>query len=124
MTSVPASWWMDAAGNAYVVGVTQSPNFPTTSGAFDRTGAAGNNLDVFVTKINSTGTALVYSTFVGGTNFDWGRGIAIDAATTCTLQGRQILEFPDHGRSLRPDIHREIQSGRNSSPLFDVPGRK
>ena len=33
-----------------------------------------NNLDVFVSKLNPTGTALVYSTFIGGTNFDWGRG--------------------------------------------------
>ena len=65
---------VDAAGNAYVTGFTQSPNFPTTAGAFDRTGAASNNLDVFVTKLNPTGTALVYSTFIGGTNFDWGRG--------------------------------------------------
>ena len=48
----------DAAGNAYVTGFTQSPNFPTTAGAYDRSGAASNNLDVFVSKLNPAGTAL------------------------------------------------------------------
>ena len=89
---------VDAAGNAYVVGVTQSPNFPTTAGAFDRTGSASNNLDVFVAKINPTGTALVYSTFVGGTNFEWGRGIAIDAANNVYVTGQtKSSNFPTTG---------------------------
>ena len=89
---------MDAAGNAYVVGSTQSPDFPTTAGAFDRTGAASNNLDVFVAKINPAGTALVYSTFVGGTNFEWGRGIAIDAANNVYVTGQtQSSNFPTTG---------------------------
>ncbi len=48
---------VDSAGNAYVTGLTQSPNFPTTAGAFDRTGAASNFLDAFVTKLNANGTA-------------------------------------------------------------------
>ena len=95
---------VDAAGNAYVTGFTQSPDFPTTAGAFDRTGAAGNNLDAFVTKLNPTGTALVYSTFLGGTNFEWGRGIA-DRRGGQRLRGRpdEVLELPDDGRRLRPD---------------------
>lgn len=89
---------VDAAGNAYVVGVTQSPNFPTTAGAFDRTGAATNNLDVFVTKINAAGTALVYSTFVGGTNFEWGRGIALDASNNVYVTGQtKSSNFPTTG---------------------------
>ena len=89
---------VDASGNAYVVGVTQSPNFPTTAGAFDRTGAASNNLDVFVTKLNPAGTALVYSTFVGGTNSEWGRGIAIDAANNVYVTGQTMSSnFPTTG---------------------------
>src|SRR5262249_3490399 len=67
---------VDGAGNAYIVGTTQSPDFPATPGAFDRTGAVNNFLDVFVAKLNPTGTALVYATFIGGSNFDWGRAIA------------------------------------------------
>ena len=89
---------VDASEIAYVVGVTQSPNFPTTAGAFDRTGAASNNLDVFVTKINPTGTALIYSTFVGGTNSEWGRGIAIDAANNVYVTGQTMSSnFPTTG---------------------------
>jgi Beta-propeller repeat len=71
---------VNAAGNAYVAGTTQSPDFPTPTGAFDRTGAPQNFADVFVTKLNPAGTALVYSTFVGGSDMEFGRRIAIDAA--------------------------------------------
>jgi len=86
---------VDASGNAYITGVTQSPDFPTTTGAFDRTGAASNNLDVFVTKLNSTGTALVYSTFIGGSNFDWGRGLVIDSAGNAYVAGQtKSSDFP------------------------------
>lgn len=85
----------DAAGNVYIVGTTQSPDFPVTPGAFKRTGAAGNFSDVFVTKLNPTGTALVYSTFIGGSNFDWGRAIAIDAAGSAYVTGQtKSTNFP------------------------------
>ncbi len=90
-----ASVAVDATGNSYVTGFTQSPNFPTTSGAFDRTGAASNNLDVFVSKLNPAGTALVYSTFIGGTNFDWGRGITVDSAGNAYVTGQTMSSnFP------------------------------
>ena len=86
---------VDAAGNSYVVGWTQSPDYPTTPGAFDRTGAAGNFGDVFVAKLNPTGTALVYSTFIGGSNFDWGRAIAIDTAGNAYIAGQtKSSNFP------------------------------
>ena len=86
---------VDAAGNAYVVGTTQSPDFPTRPGAFRRTGATSNFSDVFVSKVNPTGTALVYSTFIGGSNFDFGRGIAIDAAGNAYLTGQtKSSNFP------------------------------
>src|SRR6266850_5807262 len=86
---------VDAAGNAYIVGMTQSPNFPTTAGAFRRTGAASNFGDVFVSKVNPTGTALVYSTVIGGSNFDWGRAIAIDAAGNAYVTGQtKSSNFP------------------------------
>jgi hypothetical protein len=91
---------VDAAGNAYVVGTTQSPDFPTRPGAFRRTGAASNFSDVFVSKVNPTGTALVYSTFIGGSNFDFGRGIAIDAAGNAYLTGQtKSANFPTTGNA-------------------------
>ena len=77
------------------MGTTQSPDFPTTAGAFKRTGATSNSLEVFVTKLNPTGTALVYSTFIGGSNFDWGRAIAIDAAGNAYVTGQtKSSDFP------------------------------
>jgi hypothetical protein len=86
---------VDGAGNTYVTGFTQSPTFPTTTGAFDRTGAPGNNLDAFVAKLNPTATALVYSTFLGGSNFEWGRGLAIDAAGNAYVAGQtKSSNFP------------------------------
>jgi hypothetical protein len=69
---------IDAAGNAYVTGDTESVDFPATPGAF-RTATTGAG-DVFVSKLNPAGTALVYSTFFGGSALDAGNGIAVDAA--------------------------------------------
>ena len=89
---------VDASGNAYIVGMTQSPNFPTTAGAFRRTGAASNFGDVFVTKLNATGTALVYSTFIGGNDFEWGRGIAVDTSGNAYVTGQtKSSSFPTTG---------------------------
>jgi hypothetical protein len=62
-------------GRAYVTGDTRSADFPTTPGAFDTTLHGPD--DAFVTKFNATGSALVYSTFLGGTNLDIGEGIAV-----------------------------------------------
>lgn len=66
----------DASGNLYVGGMTQSTNFPTTAGAF-RTVAAGA-WDVFVTKLNPTGTAVLFSTYLGGSSEEDTRGLAVD----------------------------------------------
>src|SRR4030095_14805443 len=69
---------VDTSGSAYVTGRTGSPNFPTTVGSFDTT--LNGNFDVFVTKLNPSGSALVYSTLVGGINFEQGNRIAIDTS--------------------------------------------
>ncbi len=55
---------VDTSGNVYLTGDTSSSDFPTTPGAYQRT--FGGGIDVFVTKLNSTGSALVYSTYIGG----------------------------------------------------------
>ena len=60
---------VDGMGNAYVTGDTSSPHYPTTRGAFDRT--FNGNFDAFVTKLNDSGSALIYSTLLGGTSFDF-----------------------------------------------------
>ncbi len=77
---------VDSAGNAYVTGATSSVNFPVTPGAFQTTYGGGFG-DAFVTKINSTGSALVYSTYLGGSSFDHGTGIAVDNAGNAYVVG-------------------------------------
>jgi beta-propeller repeat-containing protein len=76
---------VDATGNAYVAGFTESINFPTTTAAFQTTSPGG--FDAFVTKLNLTGSAVVYSTYLGGSNFDVGTGIAVDAAGNAYVTG-------------------------------------
>ena len=61
---------VDGTGRAYVTGGTTSANYPTTAGAFDTTFDGGE--DAFVTKLNAAGSALVYSTFLGGASGDLG----------------------------------------------------
>ena len=73
---------VDGSGNAYVTGSTASINFPTTAGAYQTTFGGGG--EAFVTKLNAIGTALVYSTYLGG---DAGRGIAVDAAGNAYVTG-------------------------------------
>jgi hypothetical protein len=67
---------VDSGGKAYVTGVTWSSDFPTTPGTFDTT--LSTDGDVFVTKLDTTGSSLDFSTFLGGSGQDIGYGIAID----------------------------------------------
>jgi hypothetical protein len=77
---------VDSSDNAYVTGLTESSNFPTTSGAFQTT--YGGSTDAFVTKVNPTGSALVYSTYLGGNANDSGAGIAIDGNNNAYVTGQ------------------------------------
>jgi hypothetical protein len=77
---------VDASGNAYVAGLTNSTNFPITPGAY-QTVYGGGAYDAFVTKLNPTGTALVYSSYLGGSNEDDGYGIAIDTSGNVYVAG-------------------------------------
>src|SRR4051794_37438772 len=67
---------VDASGNAYIAGTTFSGDFPTVN-PFQA--AKGAQQDGFVGKLNPTGTAWVYLTYLGGNNVDEGNGIAVDA---------------------------------------------
>jgi hypothetical protein len=80
-------------GSAYVTGFTQSSNYPTTTGAFDRT---LNGTDAFVTKLNASGSALAYSTFLGGANSpDIGDDIAVDGDGRAYVTGRTFsTDYP------------------------------
>ena len=76
---------VDAAGNAYVTGQTSSTNFPTTAGVFQTTLRGSQN--AFVTKLNASGSGVVYSTYLGGSGSDSGQGIALDAAGNAYVVG-------------------------------------
>src|SRR6266481_5783987 len=77
---------VDSQGNAYVTGRTGAPNFPTTPDAL-RTSCAGCADKVFISVINSTGQALVYSTYLGGSSIDIGNGIAFDRSGNVFVTG-------------------------------------
>jgi hypothetical protein len=75
---------MDASGNAFITGFTDSTNFPLvsplqfTSGGFN---------DGFVSELNATGSALVYSTYLGGNDQDYAYGIALDSKGNAYVTG-------------------------------------
>ena len=73
---------VDSGGNAYVTGTTDSNNF---SGLLSL--LFGGGTDVFVTKINPTGTATVYSSYYGGSGNDSGNGIAVDSSGDAYIVG-------------------------------------
>jgi hypothetical protein len=96
---------VDTLGDAYVSGTTGSTDFPTTAGVFRPTntdsgvcpggGGSGNCPTGFVTKLNPAGTALVYSSYLGGSDADLALGIAIDSAGAAYLTGSTISpDFP------------------------------
>lgn len=78
---------IDAAGNAYITGFTFSSDFPTSKPLQPTCKACPNNATVFVTKMNPAGTALVYSTFLGGSGYDQGRSITVDAMGDAIVGG-------------------------------------
>ncbi len=84
---------IDEDDNAYITGTTNSLNFPTTIGAY-QTENAGEN-DVFITKLNSLGNALIYSTYLGGSLNDEGNGIYVDMEGNAYVTGRtNSTDFP------------------------------
>lgn len=82
---------VDAAGNAYITGSTTSPNFPSfpdVHPTFPRsTGTDPDQPDAFVAKVDATASALVYFTYLGGSKFDGGIGIAVNSAGEAYVAG-------------------------------------
>ncbi|MBN1352654.1 SBBP repeat-containing protein [candidate division KSB1 bacterium] len=76
---------VDNSGNAYIIGNTPSTNYPTTTGAYDV--SQNGNADVFVTKLDASGSTLVYSTFIGGSGLDYGNAIAVDSNGNTYITG-------------------------------------
>ncbi len=96
---------VDSAGAAYVTGQTSSTNFPGANVSPIQANWVGSN-DVFVTKLNPEGTALVYSTYLGGSGNDIGHAIAVDSTGNAyvtgetdspTAAGPGLIPFPTLG---------------------------
>lgn len=85
---------VDSASSVYVVGQTSSSDFPITSTRFQGTFRGGAS-DCFVTKVNASGTAWVYSTYLGGIGLDLCRAVAVDASGAAYVAGTTgSADFP------------------------------
>jgi hypothetical protein len=83
---------VDGDGNAYITGDTSSPDFPLSNALQP---ALGGHKDGFVAKLNPSGSALVYSTYLGGSDFDDGNSIAVDASGNVYVTGgTSSVDFP------------------------------
>ncbi|MBK7575817.1 MAG: SBBP repeat-containing protein [Ignavibacteria bacterium] len=86
---------VDGSNNAYITGFTQSTNFPTLSAYQSKFGSIN---DAFVTNMNSSGSTLIYSTYLGGRGIDYGSAIAVDGSGNAYVTGSTIsTNFPTFG---------------------------
>ena len=123
----PSGIAVDSAGDAYVTGSTYDA--PPLKNAFQAT--AGGGGDAFVTKLNASGSALVYSTYLGGSGQDSATGIAVDSSGDAYVTGNTYsTNFPTTPGSLQPvmgagqALRVRVESHRVGSGLFDLPRRQ
>lgn len=84
---------VNPSGNAFIVGSTRQSNFPVKPGSFD-TSHNGNN-DIFVSKLTTDGSNMVYSTFIGGSSSDYANAIVLDTAGNAYVTGSTYSsDFP------------------------------
>ncbi|MCE5219752.1 MAG: SBBP repeat-containing protein [Clostridium sp.] len=99
---------IDNNGNAYVTGYTFSTNFPTTPGVFQPTDPDEFNVDAFISKIDTNASginSLIFSTYLGGNNFDSGQGIAVDKKKNVYITGyTDSKDFPTTSTAYQPSV--------------------
>jgi hypothetical protein len=84
---------VDSSGNAFVTGFTQSSDFPVSPTRFQSSLLGTQN--VFLAELNAAGSSLIYSTYLGGSGFDSGLGIALDANDNAFITGQtSSADFP------------------------------
>jgi hypothetical protein len=109
---------IDSAGSAYVTGTTSSTTFPTTAGAFQTVDPeSAGHATIFVTKLNTGGTALDYSTYLGGTVGESGGDIALDSSSPpqAYITGEtQSADFPTTGGAFQVTFNSVAQFGSNA----------
>jgi hypothetical protein len=115
---------VDGDGSAYVTGMTASFQFPTTPGAFQEEKAG--DLEATVTKVNSAGTAMAYSTYLGGLDDELGDGITVDSAGRASITGRTTSggSYPEVNEleacSAAPEAIATTMSADGSAVLFST----
>lgn len=113
---------VDESGSAYVVGTTQAPDFPTTPGAFDTTADAGS--EAFVTKLDATGSTLVYSTYLGGNDGEAATATALDRGNVFVSGGTSSTDFPstagafDESSNGQEDAFLTVLNGDGSALVY------
>jgi hypothetical protein len=121
----------------YVTGSTSSANFPVGHSLSPGSDVSPHNWDVFVTKLNPSGSALIYSTYVGGSEEEGGFGIAADSGGNAYVTGMTMsADFPTvlpiqkafKGNSTDKEFptdafYIQAQCRRFSNDLFDIPRR-
>jgi len=126
---------VDTAGNAYISGSTRSVSFPTTAGAFQEQFAGGilacgqppfdplhNCDDVFVTRIAPDGSALDFSTFIGGTLEEEGHSVAVDSDGQVYIVGHtNSTDFPPSGFGFGAGIFLSQLSADGSALNYTIP---
>ena len=97
LSDVVAGVATDTAGNTYIAGLTFNTTYPVTSGGFQQqcTSCQNHVPSVFVTKLNAAGTAQVYSTFLGGSQYSQPFGVAVDSSGNAVVTGyTESTDFP------------------------------
>jgi uncharacterized protein (TIGR03437 family) len=112
---------VDSSGNAYITGMTNSPNFPLANPYQAQFGGMGGQGyvrtgDAFVAKLNPAGTKLLYSTYLGGTRDDIGLAIAIDNSGNAYVAGATAsMNFPT-----TPNAYQSFLRGVGGEPLHET----
>lgn len=122
---------VDTSGNAYVTGYANSADFPVTTGVFQpklNLGSFARAQNAFITKLNPSGTGLIYSTYLGGSKnvtggagLDVGEGIAVDASGNAYVAGATTdIDFPVTTGAFEPDNLAQLNSADGSAFLAKI----
>lgn len=99
---------LDNTGNAYVCGRTDSQDFPTTQGTIQNTLNQTNDSDVFISKMNETGSMLLYSTYLGGSDWEDPGDIVVDTENNAYICGKtSSSDFPTTKESFNTLYHKK-----------------
>jgi hypothetical protein len=104
---------LDSSGNSYITGYCSSSGYPTTTGAFDT--SHNGDYDIFVTKVNSTGGSILYSTFLGGGNFEWAQSIVLKDDENAVITGLSTKSSNDY--PVTSDAYDSSNNGRQDSVI-------